>query len=131
MASLCCSTAPSSVLADAPGTPTRPNYSGKHKAHGLLFLALTDERGNLVWISAAKPGRCSEITTARHNKITAHLREAGLGGARRPRLRWPGRQSRRPGDRHRPQSDPRLSPDCRPDGGEPAGQPRTSTASPI
>ncbi|MFI2207418.1 transposase family protein [Streptomyces sp. NPDC020192] len=57
----------------------RPNHSGKHKAHGLLFLALTDERGNLVWISVAKPGRSSEITTARHNKITTRLREAGLG----------------------------------------------------
>jgi hypothetical protein len=61
------------------GDENRPNYSGKHKAHGLLFLALTDEKGNLVWISAAKPGRSSEITTARHNKITAHLRDAGLG----------------------------------------------------
>ncbi|MFC4500630.1 MULTISPECIES: transposase family protein [Streptomyces] len=61
------------------GDENRPNYSGKHKAHGLLFLALTDERGNLVWISAAKPGRSSEITTARHNKITARLWEAGLG----------------------------------------------------
>jgi hypothetical protein len=61
------------------GIEDRPNYSGKHKVHGLLFLAVTDEKGNLVWISAAKPGRSSEITTARHNKITAHLREAGLG----------------------------------------------------
>jgi hypothetical protein len=61
------------------GDENRPNYSGKHKAHGLLFLALTDERGNLVWISAAKPGRSSEITAARHNKITTRLREAGLG----------------------------------------------------
>lgn len=61
------------------GDENRPNYSGKHKAHGLLFLALTDVRGNLIWISAAKPGRSSEITTARHNKITAHLRQAGLG----------------------------------------------------
>ncbi|MFC9951407.1 transposase family protein [Streptomyces prasinus] len=61
------------------GNENRPNYSGKHKAHGLLFLALTDERGNLVWISAARPGRSSEITTARHNRITTRLREAGLG----------------------------------------------------
>lgn len=61
------------------GKNDRKNYSGKHKAHGLLFLALTDEKGNLIWISAAKPGRSSEITTARHNKITEHLREAGLG----------------------------------------------------
>ncbi|MFJ2194302.1 transposase family protein, partial [Kitasatospora sp. NPDC087861] len=42
------------------GDENRPNYSGKHKAHGLLFLALTDEKGNLIWISAAKPGRSSE-----------------------------------------------------------------------
>ncbi|MFJ5840249.1 hypothetical protein ACIQGO_26435 [Streptomyces shenzhenensis] len=47
------------------GDENPPNCSGKHKAHGLLFLALTDERGNLLWISAAKPGRSSEITTAR------------------------------------------------------------------
>lgn len=61
------------------GDENRPKYSGKHRAHGLLFLALTDEAGNLVWISAAKPGRSSEITTARHDRITAHLREAGRG----------------------------------------------------
>jgi hypothetical protein len=51
--------------------PAPPRRSGdRDKAHGLLFLALTDEKGNLIWISAAKPGRSSEITTARHNKIT-------------------------------------------------------------
>ncbi|WP_327137736.1 transposase family protein [Streptomyces sp. NBC_01340] len=61
------------------GDANRPNYSGKHKPHGLLFLGLTDERDNLVWISAARPGRSSEVTTARHNKITAKLRGAGLG----------------------------------------------------
>ncbi|MEU9184538.1 transposase family protein [Streptomyces sp. NPDC048484] len=33
----------------------------------------------MIWISAAKPGRSSEIVAARHNKITAHLREAKLG----------------------------------------------------
>ncbi|MCX4428971.1 transposase family protein [Streptomyces mirabilis] len=61
------------------GTENRKNYSGKHKAHGLLFVALTDEKGNLIWISSARPGRSSEITTARHDKLTNHLREAGLG----------------------------------------------------
>ncbi|MEV8322318.1 transposase family protein [Kitasatospora sp. NPDC056731] len=61
------------------GDQNRPNYSGKHKVHGLLFLALADEKGNLIWISAAKPGRSGEITTVRHNKICAELREAGLG----------------------------------------------------
>ncbi|WP_331760824.1 transposase family protein [Streptomyces sp. NBC_01238] len=61
------------------GAENRRNYSGKHKAHGLLFLALTDVKGNLIWISAAKPGRSSEITTARHDRLNGHLREAGLG----------------------------------------------------
>jgi hypothetical protein len=61
------------------GVDNRKNYSGKHKAHGLLFLALTDEKGNLIRISSARPGRSSEITTARHDKVTTHLREAGLG----------------------------------------------------
>lgn len=61
------------------GKANRKNYSGKHKVHGLLFLAVTDDRGNLLWISAAKPGRASDITAARHNHITAKLRDAGLG----------------------------------------------------
>ncbi|MBB5155609.1 hypothetical protein BJ970_003143 [Saccharopolyspora phatthalungensis] len=61
------------------GRDNRRNYSGKHKAHGLLFLALTDACGNLLWISAAAPGRASEITTSRRNKLTTKLREHGLG----------------------------------------------------
>jgi hypothetical protein len=66
------------------GQANRKNYSGKHKVHGLLFLALTDEQGNLAWISSAKPGRSSEITTARHNKITAWLRRFDLGALADP-----------------------------------------------
>ncbi|MDP4506933.1 transposase family protein [Nonomuraea sp. G32] len=54
-------------------------YSGKHKTHGLLFLALTDTAGNLLWISAARPGRSSWITTARRNNLVQKLCEAGLG----------------------------------------------------
>jgi hypothetical protein len=61
------------------GTANRRNYNGKHKRHGLLFLALTDERGNLAWISAARRGAASEVTAARHDHITARLRAAGLG----------------------------------------------------
>ncbi|MFF5160774.1 hypothetical protein ACFY3N_31940 [Streptomyces sp. NPDC000348] len=36
-------------------------------------------RAELAGIPSARPGRSSEITAARHDKITAHLREAGLG----------------------------------------------------
>jgi hypothetical protein len=44
------------------GADNRPNYSGKTKCHGLLVIALTDDRGRLAWISAVRPGRTSEIT---------------------------------------------------------------------
>lgn len=61
------------------GAANRANYSGKHRSHGLLFLALTDERGNLIWISSARRGAASEGKAARHDKIREHLRTAGLG----------------------------------------------------
>ncbi|WP_405563097.1 transposase family protein [Streptomyces phaeochromogenes] len=57
----------------------RRNYSGKHHHHGLHFLALTDERGRLIWISAARPGRTHDNTAARQDHVLAHLRAAGLG----------------------------------------------------
>jgi hypothetical protein len=61
------------------GPANRSNYNGKHKKHGLLFLALTDESGNLIWISPAHRGAASEITTARQDRIATRLRAAGLG----------------------------------------------------
>ncbi|WUJ85105.1 transposase family protein [Streptomyces mirabilis] len=61
------------------GKADRRNYSGKHHHHGLHFLALTDEKGRLIWISAARPGRTHDITAARHDHVLAHLRAAGLG----------------------------------------------------
>jgi hypothetical protein len=75
------------VLIDGPliptqrrtGTANRPNYSGKHRCHGLHVLALTDERGRLIWISAVRPGRTHDITAARRDRILAHLRAASLG----------------------------------------------------
>jgi hypothetical protein len=57
----------------------RKNYSGKYKCHGLLVIALTDDNGRLLWASAARPGRASEITACRHDKLTQKLRAAGLG----------------------------------------------------
>ncbi|MER5514187.1 transposase family protein [Streptomyces sp. NPDC002763] len=61
------------------GADNRRNYSGKHKRHGLLVIALTDDRGRLLWVSAGRPGRTSEITACRHEKLTQKLRAAGLG----------------------------------------------------
>lgn len=61
------------------GKENRKNYTGKNKCHGLLVIALTGDRGRLLWISAARPGRTSEITACRHDKLTQKLREVGLG----------------------------------------------------
>jgi DDE superfamily endonuclease len=61
------------------GPANRSNYNGKYKKHGLLFLALTDQAGNLIWISPAHRGAASEITAARHGRLAARLRAAGLG----------------------------------------------------
>ncbi|MER7850513.1 transposase family protein [Kitasatospora sp. NPDC096077] len=61
------------------GRDNRPNCSGKHYRHGLHFLALADERGKLIWISAARPGRTHDATAARRDKIVEHLKAAGLG----------------------------------------------------
>lgn len=60
-------------------TRKRQDFNGKHRCHGLLFTALVDPAGNLLWISAAKPGRTNDATAARHQHITAALRAAGLG----------------------------------------------------
>ncbi|WP_293994572.1 transposase family protein [Streptomyces sp.] len=61
------------------GKADRRNHSGEHHHHGLRFLALTDERGRLIRISAARPGRTHDNTAARHGHILAHLPAAGLG----------------------------------------------------
>ncbi|MFD0357956.1 transposase family protein [Streptomyces sp. NPDC127110] len=61
------------------GRADRRNYSGKHRSHGLHFLVLTDEKGRLIWISAARPGRTHDNTADHHDHILTHLRAAGLG----------------------------------------------------
>ena len=60
------------------GRANRANYSGKHKQHGLLALALTDEDGRLLWVSAVLPGKTADITAARRLRIRQHLHAHGL-----------------------------------------------------
>ncbi len=43
------------------------------------MTALTDDNGRQLWVSAVRPGRTSEITARRRDKLTARLRAAGLG----------------------------------------------------
>jgi hypothetical protein len=61
-------TADVAVTARTPGSTRQVRHHDKHKKHGLLFLALTDETGNLIWISSA-----------RHDHLPARLRAARLG----------------------------------------------------
>ncbi|WP_393072917.1 transposase family protein [Streptomyces sp. LN704] len=61
------------------GKANRPNCSGKHHCHGLYVLTVTDEKGRLIWVSAARPGRTHDITAARPDHLPARLRAAGLG----------------------------------------------------
>jgi hypothetical protein len=62
------------------GAANRPNYNGKHRCHGLLFLAVTDLKGNLAWIGQARLGRTSDLTCARQARLVAKLRAHGLAG---------------------------------------------------
>jgi hypothetical protein len=103
------------------GKANRPNYSGKHLPHGLHFFALTDEKGRLIWISAARPGRAHDATAARRDKIVEHLQAAGLGaladlgflGVDKPDN--PDNQ----GNRHRLQGHPRPQVHPWPEAGQP------------
>ena len=88
------------------GTANRKNYNGKHKKHGLLFLALTDQAGNLIWISSARRGAASEIRAARHDHITGHAAHRRARRPGRPRLHRPGPRPRRPRHHHRLQGHP-------------------------
>jgi hypothetical protein len=60
------------------GRANRAHYSGKHKHHGLVVLALTDEHGRLVWVSAVLAGRTADITAARRLRIRDRLHAHGL-----------------------------------------------------
>lgn len=60
------------------GKANRAHYNGKHKQHGLVVLALTDEDGRLLWVSAVLPGRTADITAARRLRIRERLHHHGL-----------------------------------------------------
>ncbi|WP_217211773.1 transposase family protein [Streptomyces sp. AC550_RSS872] len=98
------------------------------------FLALTDERGRLIWISAARPGRSHGITVARRDHLLAHLSPAGLGAladlglyawTTTPTTPWPSPASRPPA--------PASSPPARREANRvlASGRAQSSTASPT
>jgi hypothetical protein len=63
------------------GTHNRPNYSGKHKHHGLNVQALTDEHGRLLWVSPVLPGKTTDLLAARRHRILQRLHQHGLSPA--------------------------------------------------
>jgi len=65
------------IPTDRPGDPgaAHAHYSGKPHTTGMLVLALTDQAGNLLWVSAAAAARTAEITLARRYHIPARLRQ--------------------------------------------------------
>ncbi|MFI2034440.1 IS5/IS1182 family transposase [Streptomyces bottropensis] len=64
------------------GKANRRNHSGKNHHHGLHFLALTDERGRLIWISAP-PGPAAPTTSPPPATTTSWLTCAPLVSGRR------------------------------------------------
>ncbi|MEV0186122.1 transposase family protein [Streptomyces sp. NPDC050625] len=52
--------------------------TGQNRLDGPGHRALND-KGRLLWVSAARPGLASEITACRHDRLTARLRAASPG----------------------------------------------------
>ncbi|WP_369695779.1 transposase family protein [Streptomyces coelicoflavus] len=109
------------------GKADRKNYSGKHRQHGLQFLALTDERGRLIRMSAARSGRTHDNTAARHDHILAHLRAASLGALADLGFRGLDNDIHSPCDRHRLRRHPRPQAHPGPEGSQPCPRRRTCT----
>jgi hypothetical protein len=53
-------------------------WCGKHKAHHLRVLTLTDQHGRLLWASATAPARLHETTQAKRLHLPARLRHHDL-----------------------------------------------------
>ncbi|MFB7545983.1 transposase family protein [Streptomyces zaomyceticus] len=72
----CCSTAPSR---SATGPETHgPDYSHKHRRHGVNVQVVTDPTGHMLWISPALPGRAHDLTAARAHRIIRICERQGV-----------------------------------------------------
>ncbi|HYN95925.1 MAG TPA: transposase family protein [Pilimelia sp.] len=60
------------------GRVKRRFWCPKHKAYHLRVMTLTDQRGRLLWTSAAAPARLHETTQAKRLGLPARLRRHGL-----------------------------------------------------
>jgi hypothetical protein len=60
------------------GRTEKQFWCGKHKAHHLRVMTLTDQHGRLLWTSAAAPARLHETTQAKRLHLPARLRRHDL-----------------------------------------------------
>ena len=60
------------------GRAEKRYWCGKHKAHHLRAITLTDQHGRLLWISAATGAHLHETTQAKRLHLPARLREHDL-----------------------------------------------------
>ncbi|MFF7365471.1 transposase family protein [Streptomyces sp. NPDC008125] len=56
----------------------RPDYSAKHKRHGVNLQVVTDLAGEILWLSPALPGRTHDLTAARTHKILRICERQGV-----------------------------------------------------
>jgi hypothetical protein len=55
-----------------------PDYSHKHRRHGVNVQVVTDPAGQLLWISPALPGRAHDLTAARTHRIIRICERQGV-----------------------------------------------------
>ncbi|MEB3963695.1 transposase, partial [Streptomyces kunmingensis] len=56
----------------------RADYSSKHKRHGVNVQVVTDQTGEILWLSPALPGRTHDLTAARTHKILRICERQGV-----------------------------------------------------
>ncbi|WP_257132948.1 transposase family protein [Streptomyces sp. ms184] len=55
-----------------------PDYSHKHRRHGVSVQVVTDPDGGLLWLSPALPGRTHDLTAARTHRIIRLCARQGM-----------------------------------------------------
>jgi hypothetical protein len=60
------------------GRAEKRYWCGKHKAHHLRVMTLTDQHGHLWWVSAGAPAQLHETTQAKRLHLPERLREHDL-----------------------------------------------------
>ncbi len=57
---------------------SKADYSSKHKRHGVNVQVVTDQTGEILWLSLALPGRTHDLTAARTHKVLRICERQGV-----------------------------------------------------